>query len=51
MDILKFQKKKKKDFFKTWDNFFKKVDIESMLNIWSVASKRNESNSLILIFV
>ena len=48
---FKTSQKKKKGFKKKQDNFFKKIDAESMLNILSVGKKRNDSSSLILIFV
>ena len=56
MDILKFQQKKnkqknKKLFSLNGIIFFKKVDTESMFNIWIVAKKRNDSSNLIFIFV
>ena len=57
MDILKFQQKNKKNkkikncFFLNGIIFLKKVDTESMFNIWIVAKKRNDSSNLIFIFV
>ena len=54
MDILKFQKKiknKKLFFFLNGIISLKKVDTESMFNIWIVANKRNDSSNLIFIFV